>query len=159
MYCESWHALVLLNLGAGVRYLFYQETRYWSETCRGKLRKTNQCVPPGMATRVRPTCRLHFLHLCCLSFIIGMPSRSCILELRTSQCFVCNFFCMPKCMSQIAPKKTQCLGCLTRNFRNIQVISDSKSKVFGGSNLFQRLLMLRVVEVYLIAREVPGHPH
>ena len=39
------------------------------------------------------------------------------------------------------------------------LISDSKSEVFSGSNLFQRLLMLRVVEVYLIAREVLGHPH
>ena len=40
--------------------------------------------PPGC-------CLLHFLHLFCLSFIIGMPNRSCILKLRRNQCFVCNF--------------------------------------------------------------------
>ena len=84
--------------------------------------------PPGC-------CLLHILHLFCLSFIIGMPNRSCILKLRMNQCFVCNFLCMPRCNSQIALKKTQCLSCFTRNFRNMlspfQVISDSKSKVFG----------------------------
>ena len=68
---------------------------------------------------------------------------------------------MPRCKSQIAPKKTQCLSCFTRNFRKMltqfQVVRDSKSKEFGGSNLFQSLLMKRVVEV--IAREVPvGSP-
>ena len=97
--------------------------------------------PPGC-------CLLHFLHLFCLSFIMGMPNRSCILKLRTNQCFlllysqqsiadyyweaVCNVLCVPRCKSQIAPKKTQCLSCFTRNFRNIPILgrqcSDSKSK-------------------------------
>ena len=40
-----------------------------------------------------------------------------------------------------------------------QVVSNSNSKVFGGLNLFQCLLVKRVVKVYLIAREVPSHPH
>ena len=114
----------------------YQETLYRSEYCKRKFRRTSTCSAPGMATRVRqhivdatpvpPSpagppggCRLHFLHLFCLSFIIGMPNRSCILELRTNQCFVCNFLCMPRCKSKIAPKKTQCLSCFTRNFRNM----------------------------------------
>ena len=107
----------------------YQETLYRSESCKRKLRKTSPCGPPGMATRVHPTyrqryscyaivCRslLHFLQLFCLSFIIGMPNRSCILKLRMNQCFVCSFLCVPRCKSQIAPKKTQCLSCFTRNF-------------------------------------------
>ena len=105
----------------------------------------------------RPTyscCLLHFLHLFRLSFIIGMPNlyRSCILELRANQCLVCNFLRMLRCKSQIAPKKTQSLGCFRRNFRNMltpfQVVSNSTSKVFGGLNLFQCLLMKRVVNVH-----------
>ena len=35
-------------------------------------------------------------------------------------------------------------SCFTRNFRNMLTpfqVSDSKSKVFGGSNMFQSLLM------------------
>ena len=43
------------------------------------------------------SCPLHLLHLCNLSFPIGMPNRSCILELRASQCFVCNFLSVPRC--------------------------------------------------------------
>ena len=68
--------------------------------------------PPGC-------CLLHFLHLLCLNVIIGTPNRSCIFKLRTNQCFVCNFLCMPRCKSQTAPKKTQCLSRFTRNFRNM----------------------------------------
>ena len=138
--------------------------------------------PPGMATRVRPTYRRRYScsSIVCrptwlLSSALSPPylsqchyrdaNRSCILELRTNQCFVCNFLCMPRCMSQIAPKKPQCLCCFTRTFRNMltpfQVASDSKkvqvgkdqekaqsekdshsknrggkSKLFGGSNQF-----------------------
>ena len=33
------------------------------------------------------------------------------------------------------------------------------SRYFGVPNLFQCLTMQKVVEVYLIAREVPGHPY
>ena len=62
--------------------------------------------PPG-------SCPLYLLHLSNLSFIIGMPNRCCILELRANQCFVCNFLNVPKCKGQIAPKKTQCLSCLS----------------------------------------------
>ena len=64
------------------------ETLYRSESCKGKLRKTLACGPPGMATQVikhvihatgiMPSpadppccCFLHFLHLFCLSVIIG----------------------------------------------------------------------------------------
>ena len=68
---------------------------------------------------------------------------------------------MLRCKSQIEPKKTQCCSCFTRNFRNmltpLQVVDDSKSKVFGGPNLFLCLLMQSVVIVCLVAREVPAH--
>ena len=78
-----------------------------------------------------------------------------MLELRANQCLVCNFLRMLRCKRQIAPKKTQSLSCLSRNFRNMltpfQAVSNSNSKVFGGLNLFQCLLMQRVVKVYLIA--------
>ena len=67
--------------------------------------------PPGCSP-------LHLLHLSSLNFIIGMPNRSCILKLRTNQCFVCNFFSMPRCQCQIVPKKAQSLSCLACNFRN-----------------------------------------
>ena len=56
---------------------------------------------------------------CCLSLIIGMPNRSCILELRANQCLVCNFLRMPRCKCQIAPKKPEILSCFRRNFRNM----------------------------------------
>ena len=46
-------------------------------------------------------CLLHVLHLFRLSFIIGMPNRSCILELRANQCLLCNFLRMLRCKSQI----------------------------------------------------------
>ena len=124
---------MLLKLGAGSDIYLYQETLYRSESCKRKLRKTSPCVLQGWplefvqhivnATPVTPSpagppgcCLLHFLHLFCLSFIIGMPNRSCILKLRTNKCFVCNFLCVPRCKSQIAPKKTQRLSCFTRNF-------------------------------------------
>ena len=39
-------------------------------------------------------CPLQLLHLLNLSFVIGMPNRCCILELRVNQfiCFVCKSF-------------------------------------------------------------------
>ena len=105
----------------------YQETLYQSESCKRKIMRTSPCGPPGMATRVHLTyrrryscsaiaCRSTWLLSSalsppfCLSFIIRMPNKSCILELRTNQCFVCNFLCMPRCKGQIAPKKIQCLS-------------------------------------------------
>ena len=118
----------------------YQETMYRSESCKRKIRRTSPCGPPGMATRVRPTYRRRYscsaiasgppgcFHNFCPSFIIGMPNWNCILELRTNQCFVCYFLCMPRCKSQIAPKKTQCLSCFTRKSRYMltpfQVVSN-----------------------------------
>ena len=130
----------------------YQETLYRSKSCRRKLR-TSPCGPPRMATRDCPThcphyscssipCRSTWLlssalspPFFCLSFIIGMSNRSCILKLRINLCFLCNFLCMLRCKSQIAPKKTQCPSCFTRNFRNMltpfQVVRDSESKVFA----------------------------
>ena len=65
------------------------------------------------------SCPRHLLHLCYLSVMIGMPNRSWILELRSNQCFVCNFLSVPRCQCQGAPKKSHCLSCFTRNFRNM----------------------------------------
>ena len=76
------------------------------------------CVPPSPAGPPS-SCPLHLLYLLNLKFVIGIPYRCCILELRSNQCFVCNFLCMLRCQSQIAPKKTHCLSCLARNFRNM----------------------------------------
>ena len=84
-----------------------QEPLYRSESCR-RLRRT---APYGLqgwpfklvqhmadATFIPPSpadppgsCPLHLLHLCSLSFMIGMPNRCCILQLRANQCFICNF--------------------------------------------------------------------
>ena len=144
----------------GSNIYLYQETLYRSKSCKRVHPAVLQGWPLEFVqhifddTPVPPSppgppgyCLLHLLHLFCHSFIIGMPNSYCILELRTNQCFVCNFLCMLRCKSQIAPKKTQCLSCFTRNFRNlltpfqVTCISNKRSKVFGGSNLFQRLLM------------------
>ena len=120
--------------GSGI--CLYQETLYRSVSCRRKLRRTAPCGTPGMATQVRlaftdatgvppspagppGSSPLHLLHLLSLSFMIGMPNRSCILKLRPNQCFVCNFLSIPWCQCQIAPKKTQSLSCLACNFRNM----------------------------------------
>ena len=46
------------------------------------------CIYPSTAGP--PGCCLpHLFHLCNLSFIIGMPNMSCILELWANECFVC----------------------------------------------------------------------
>ena len=107
-------------------------TLYRSESCERKLGKTLACGPPGMANQVHQACHLmpspadppgccllHFFHLFCLSFIIGMPNRSCILELRANQCLVGNFLCMPRCKCLIAPKKPQSFSCSRRDFSNM----------------------------------------
>ena len=137
----------------------YQETLYLSISCKrlhpavlqGWPLKLVQHIVDAKYSCSTIACRSTWLLTCafappfCLSFNLGMPNRSRILELKKNQCLVCNFLCMPRCESKIALKKTRCLSCFTRNFRNIltpfQVVSDSKSKVFGGSNLFQILLM------------------
>ena len=49
--------------------------------------------PPG-------SCPLHLLHMSNLSFMIWMPNRCCILELRVYQCFVCNFLSVSWCKGQ-----------------------------------------------------------
>ena len=136
MYLVNYESEMLwyfLSWVPGSDIYLYQETLYRSESCKRKLRKTSPCGPPGMATLVRPTYRRRYSCYAiacwstwllssalsppfCLSFIIGMPNRSCILKLRTNQCFVCNFLCVPRSKSQIAPKKTQYLSCFTRNF-------------------------------------------
>ena len=138
-------------------------TLYRSESCKRKLGKTLACGPPGMANQVHQACHRHYWYyaiacrptwlaavFCTFStffvfFIIWMPNRSCILELRANQCLVCNFLFMPRCKCLIAPKKTQSLSCSRRDFSNMltpfQVVSVSNSKVFGGLNLFQFLLM------------------
>ena len=125
--------LFFLSLEPGLDTYLYQETLYRRESCRRRLRKTAPCGSPGMVTQVCQAYRrrywcssissrshrppgsfpLHLLHLSNLSFIIGMPNRYCILELRSNQCFVCNFLSAPRCKGQIAPKKTQCLSCLS----------------------------------------------
>ena len=128
--------LYFLSLEPGSDTYPYQDTLYRSESCRRRLRKTAPCGPQGWplkivkhvadATGVSPSpagppgsCPLNLLRLSNLSFMIGMPNRCCILELRTNQCFVCNFLSVPRCKGQIAPKKTQCLSCLRRNFRDV----------------------------------------
>ena len=124
-------SLFFADLVPGSDTYLYQETLYQSESCKRRLRRTAPCGPPGMATQVRPACRrryltcippspagppsscpLHLLYLLNLKFVIGIPNRCCILELRTNQCFVCNFLSMPRCHGYIAPKKTHCLSCL-----------------------------------------------
>ena len=116
--------LFFLSLEPGSDTYLYQETLYRSESCRRRLR----LLPAGLqgwplkfvthiadATGV-PTspagppdsCPLHRLHLSNLRFMIGMPNRCCILELRANQCFVCNFLSVPRRKGQIAPKKTHC---------------------------------------------------
>ena len=130
------HAMPEFALGwvPGSGICLYQETLYRSVSCRRRLRRTALCGTAGMATQARQAyhrryCLLHLLHLLSLSFMIGMPNRGCILKLRMNQCFVCNFFCMPRCQCQIAPKKAQSLSCLACNFRNmltpIKVVCDS----------------------------------
>ena len=102
--------------GSGI--CLYQETLYRSVSCRRRLRRTAPCETPGMATQVRlafhrrywcapspagppGSSPLHLLHHLNLSFMIGMPNRSCILKLRPNQCFVCNFLSMPRCQCQL----------------------------------------------------------
>ena len=96
--------LFVLSLEPGSDIYLYQETLYWSESCRRRLRKT---VPCGVSrdghsssSSMSPTLLvfLHLLqlHLSDLSFMIVMPNRCCILELRANQCFVCNFLIVPR---------------------------------------------------------------
>ena len=59
--------------------------------------------PPG-------SCPLHLLHLCNLSFVIGTPNMSCILELRANQLLYATSFNVPRCQCQTVPKKTHCLS-------------------------------------------------
>ena len=121
--------LFFLSLEPGSDTYLYQETLYRSESCRRRLSKTAPCGSPGMATQVCQACRRRYwcFSISCRStwqlssvpsppvhseFHDRMPNRCCILELRTNQCFVCNFLSVPRCKGQIAPKKTQCLSCL-----------------------------------------------
>ena len=124
--------LFSLSLKLGSDTYLCQDPLYRSESCRRRLKKTAPCGSPGMATQDRQACRrrywcfsiscrstwqscpLYLLHLSNLSFMIGMQNRCCILELRTNQCFVCNFLSVPRCKGQIALKKTQCLSCLLK---------------------------------------------
>ena len=69
------------------------------------------CISPSPAGPLG-NCPLHLLHLCNLSFVIGLAelqNTSCILELRANQCIICNFHRLPRCQCQIAPKKTHCV--------------------------------------------------
>ena len=127
------HAMPKFALGwvPGSGICLYQETLYRSVSCRRRLRRTALCGTAGMATQARQayhrrywsssiSCRSTWLQ----SSAPSPPSQSefhdrdakigaaCILKLRTNQCFVCNFFCMPRCQCQIAPKKAQSLSCL-----------------------------------------------
>ena len=76
------------------------------------------CISPSPAGP-SGSCPLRLLHLCYLSVMIGMPNRSCILKLRSNKCFVCNFLSVSRCQCQVAPKKSHCLSCFARNFRNM----------------------------------------
>ena len=121
--------LFFLSLEPESDTYLYQETLYRSESCRRRLRKTAPCGSPGMATQVGQAClrRYWCFSISCrstwqLSSVPSPPVQSechnrnakycCILELRTNQCFVCNFLSVPRCKGQIAPKKIQCLSCL-----------------------------------------------
>ena len=122
--------LFFLSLEPGSDTYLYQETLYRSESCRRRLRKTAPCGSPGMATQGRQAYRRRYWcsSIYCrstwqlssapsppynLRFMIGMPNRCCIFELRANQCFLCNFLSVPRCKGQIAPKKTHCLSCLS----------------------------------------------
>ena len=69
-------------------------------------------IPPSPAGPPS-SCPLHLLHLFSLNFMIGMPNRCCILQLRANQGFVWNFLCVPRRQGQNAPKKTHSLSCFT----------------------------------------------
>ena len=115
----------------------YQETLCRGVSCRRRLRWTAPCGTPGITTQlssssISPTLlvfpyllQVYLAAVLCtfstlaVSFIIGMQNRSCILKLRSNQCFVCNFFSMHRCHCQITPKKTQSVSCLACNFRNM----------------------------------------
>ena len=65
---------------------------------------TCTCISPSPAGP-SGSCTLHLLHQCYLSVMIGMPNRSCILELRSNQCLVCNFLSVPRCQCQVVRRK------------------------------------------------------
>ena len=122
--CTVIHVMPLfvLSLEPGSETYLYQETLYRSESCRRRLRKTAPCGSPGMATQVRQACRQRYwcFSISCrstsqLSSVPSPPVQSEFHD-RANQCFVCNFLSMPRCKGQIAPKKTQCLSCLSLNF-------------------------------------------
>ena len=96
--------LFFLSLEPGSDTYLYQETLYRSESCRRRLRKTAPCGSPGMATQGRQAYRRRYWcsSIYCrstwqlssapsppynLRFMIGMPNRCCIFELRPNQCF------------------------------------------------------------------------
>ena len=94
--------LFFLSLEPGSDTYLYQETLYRSESCRRRLRKTALSRDGHSSSSSMSPTLLVFLHplqvhlaavLCtfstCLSFMIGMPNRCGILELRANQCFVC----------------------------------------------------------------------
>ena len=71
------------------------------------------CVPPSPAGPP-DSCPLRLLYLSNLGFVIGIPNRRCIFDLRANrQCFVCSFLSLPGRQGQTAPKKTNGLSCLT----------------------------------------------
>ena len=132
----TWYFLSWV-LGSDI-YL-YQETLYRSESCGRKLRRTSPYRPPRMATRVCPTCwRRYFCSsiTCrptwllpsalsppfCLRFITRMPKRSCILELGTNggtNVLNATSYAEAREPNCDQGKKTQCLSCFTRKFRNM----------------------------------------
>ena len=105
--------LSLFNFSLGLGTFVSQETLYRSESCKGKLRRTAPCalqrwplklvqhVADATCISLSPagppsSCPLHITYLLNLSFMIGIPNRCCILELRENQCSLCNFlsFCL-----------------------------------------------------------------
>ena len=88
--------------------LIFIKRLHRSESDRRRLRRNASCGYPGMAIQVRPACHRRYwcfsiilqvhlaaVHLSNLCFMIGMPNRCCILELRANYCSVWNFLSVP----------------------------------------------------------------
>ena len=113
-----------------MRYLIYQDTPYRSESCKRKLRRnfTLRSSKDGHSSSSNiPSTLLLFLqaHLaavrCSFSALsVSESLQGCQKTRAEDEPMLCmQLFCMLRCKSQIAPKKTQCLSCFTRNFRNM----------------------------------------
>ena len=99
---------------------------------------TGVASPPAGPVGCRP---LYLLHLLNLRFTIRAPNGCCILKFRAYQSFVCNLLSTPSCESQVPSKETSSLSCFRRDIRDVL----TRIQIFRGLNVFQSLLMQRVV--------------